>query len=1436
MTTTPTSPNNPPAPRKRNWKKIALLAASVLVVGAGLTVALLPTLLSTSPARSFILGQVNSSLAGKVEVDSWSLGWFSGVTASGIKVYDDQKRLAITIPSVTTGLTVAGVLSGSYHLGDTVIDSPNLVLVELYPDGTTNLQRITKPSSSTSAKFDSKPSGSLPDVQGNITIKNLTGTIQGDAIGAPLRIAPSNLAVQIPDLRNKPITNDIQLAISRDGAPRPGTLTAKGTAQAIYNGVVDTSKLTADQSLTLRDFDLAALSPFLAKSGVSLSGLALGDLTLKATGLDNAALTGDLKLSDLTATGPALKGDTFRSPLITIPTNLTTSKGPDGSPLFKLDNVGVQSEALTLSFQGQVTQKSLTNLAASKAPGTPGNLKLQLSVPNVATLASQLKNTLALGPDLTLQSGVIASTVNLDIANTALSVTGNTRVQNVTGTRAGRAIRPTDLTADYDASAVYSVDGLYGLNITTAKLASSFLTASLAGTLDNLTYDLDLDLAKARDEAAQLSDMTGTELAGRVISKGSLQKQGDSRTLDAQATLTNVRAVLPGKDNAPPTRLDIDRLLATTGVLLTPKDGKPLGTADIRTLKLIAGPDNAPILNVDAVASLDLTNNSAPSFDLKTFSIPNLSELQRRFGAFLPALSAQQIQFLSGSLNASTAGSYTNNKLTLSKPVTAQLRNLTLTRQGVQLLTNESLDLSASAASDDGFKTALANASLRSTFATADLKDLALNLQASGGGGGAAMLRSGSISLRSDNLAKVDALVKTVSPNAIAVTQGALDINLLASTKDNATTLDVQSLKVTSLQLSKGAQSYRLPSDVDLKLTVTANTNPGTQKLSSLSIPALQGSLGVASVQLNQPIQLTSLDSPSPSLQGELALSGKLQPLADLYQFTRPPSAPSASQPAPYTYIGDFTAVQTLSSANNLSSAKGSLNIKGLQVRDASGKLLFTEDNLAVANDAAYNTATTDLNLTSFTLDTASSKALTIKASGLIRDTANQRVFEKPLVADISYDLAKLVELIKPLLSPENRAQLEPATFKGVETVQWTLSGSYPAVPAPAPGGAPDSGASLAALQKLKIDGQLAAGQIFHRIYGIDLQQFGVSLSIDNGIIRFSQPKPAAFNEGTLDLDGIVIDATTPDPRLTTPPNKKIISNLSINKAFLGLINKKLNQYNNPLANAAKQLFTTLNTIGGASDDASGRLNVEIVEARRFPLSDLYKKTTPDNDGRLETNLTASNFELTGGFIGKIFGLLDNADILGNLGNILGGNNKSGMGGNASALVGGEISRGHVVLEKGTAAQDIAMRLSVGTFRMNGNVRLADNAFQNMTAFIGAAKLAGLGGGEISIPVNGTLADPKPDLSALLGNLRRVPGLNKIPGLDKLPPIPGLPSVQPPATTPPNNSQPPGAAPGSPPNSSAQPPAQGNPPPFDPIQELQKALQRDKDKKKKEKK
>src|SRR5688572_26667975 len=247
--TNPNDPNDPNAPtpqqapstpapkrKKRRWPKVL----GVIVVLILLLVLCLPWIASTAPVRGIVVSKINNNLNGSVAIDDYSVGWTSGINASGVKVYDAQKNLMLSVPKVSTELSLLGAMRGDLNLGDTVIDV-RLDKIVVDKDGNVNLAGLGKddgqPKPSKRPGDDDGDDISLPDIKGKLTVNVLGGSVTGEGVPAPITIDPSTIVINIPDI-NQPITNDIKLAY-RVGNAKPSAISVIGSIDAVENGEID---------------------------------------------------------------------------------------------------------------------------------------------------------------------------------------------------------------------------------------------------------------------------------------------------------------------------------------------------------------------------------------------------------------------------------------------------------------------------------------------------------------------------------------------------------------------------------------------------------------------------------------------------------------------------------------------------------------------------------------------------------------------------------------------------------------------------------------------------------------------------------------------------------------------------------------------------------------------------------------------------------------------------------------------------------------------------------------------------------------------------------------------------------------------------------------------------------------------------------------------
>src|SRR4051812_13336724 len=169
-------------PRRRRRWPIVLLVLLLLLV---LLVALAPTLLSTSPARSFVIGKINQNLNGKVKIDQWSLGWTSPVRVTGLKVFDKSGAQILELPHLTTQLTLLDAARGHLRLGKVTVEGLD-VLVRRDLQGNLNLSELMGSGSGNGVKpqaggAEGKTSSDssqtkLPDVSGELHLVNCRAT------------------------------------------------------------------------------------------------------------------------------------------------------------------------------------------------------------------------------------------------------------------------------------------------------------------------------------------------------------------------------------------------------------------------------------------------------------------------------------------------------------------------------------------------------------------------------------------------------------------------------------------------------------------------------------------------------------------------------------------------------------------------------------------------------------------------------------------------------------------------------------------------------------------------------------------------------------------------------------------------------------------------------------------------------------------------------------------------------------------------------------------------------------------------------------------------------------------------------------------------------------------------------------------------------------
>jgi hypothetical protein len=390
----------------------------------------------------------------------------------------------------------------------------------------------------------------------------------------------------------------------------------------------------------------------------------------------------------------------------------------------------------------------------------------------------------------------------------------------------------------------------------------------------------------------------------------------------------------------------------------------------------------------------------------------------------------------------------------------------------------------------------------------------------------------------------------------------------------------------------------------------------------------------------------------------------------------------------------------------------------GQPANGAAAPTLFSEDNITINNPLAF-----DFNTFSVLIDKAdpiaialnSTGAAGVSVSGTINDVVLKRQIagDNPISIQLSYDLAKLWPIVKPLLSPSQQQTYADLVISGKESREIKLTGSLPA----------DKPFNKA-VAMLSGGGYLTIDNVSTQ--GITVANFDIPFSITHGVLRTvypdepeasNAPHPATCNGGTLDIGVFRLDLRS-DPMLLSMPRVNrgaplnILNGVSINSAMSKSVLGKV--LNNPAFVNAKE--------------AQGLVTVTIHHLDKIPLSALLTQSSPQNKGTAEVRYSVQGLQL-GSELLAVFG---------------------------SDSVSAEINNADVKLAGGRVTEDTTMMIDGDKpLRFAGVVVLATEQFAPMTVYIPPALFARLIPAndqqfipdQIIVPMKGDMTNPKIDLA-----------------------------------------------------------------------------------------
>ncbi len=465
--------------RRKKWIWIVSIGLFLLL----LAVSSLPSILSTSPCRHYILARVNQSLSGRANVGQWSLGWFSGVHIKDLTFQDTLGVTEVTIKGIKAKPHLTSFLTGRGSFGHTVIDQPRVRWTVRPVDSTTQ-----------------QPSLGRVGVVG-LPLSNLDLEVRDGVIEVvDLEQRVSTLSNVQTRLTLTPKHSQWVMAASMPVGPAQGTIQAEVSVDQPVTKAWDLKGTSGLWSVDVNALDLSSLQAVLslAKVDLDLKGLVNAQLKGQVTEgrLDHAK--GQVNARGLEASGDLLKGDRLATSELDVSLDMIHEGGS-----IQINSLSLNSDWMTSNLKGSLP------VDKDKAYVMSGDFDV-----DVAAMAAQLPHTLSIQLGMQISQGRASG--QFDVSGSQIN--GQVRLENLKGLVEHKEV---SLSQPVQAQVKMRIDqGQY--QIDALDLSASFAGVQASGTAERVQFTEWVDLGLMQAELGRFVNMGPLKMAGRLSSKGTV--------------------------------------------------------------------------------------------------------------------------------------------------------------------------------------------------------------------------------------------------------------------------------------------------------------------------------------------------------------------------------------------------------------------------------------------------------------------------------------------------------------------------------------------------------------------------------------------------------------------------------------------------------------------------------------------------------------------------------------------------------------------------------------------------------------------------------------------------------------------------------------------------------------------------------------------------
>jgi len=500
--------------RAGHGRRRAALIIMILVAAA--VVWFLPVLVTRTPLLGWIVARATGELDGTATIGSASLGWFSPVRASGLRVVDKQGALVADVPALAGDATLAKLATNWRRLGTLTIERPTIHVV-LRGDGS-NIEDLI-------AKYLKSPGGGKP-VAVELRVVDATIDVQDQTGAGRWTIEKVNITVATSDQKDGPLT----VAVS-------GEL-PNGAAAGRFDVKLQTGK-DGRLDLETSGLELAKLEALLARfaPGTRLAGRLDAAVACRWGDQSGSPV---LVAAKVNCVSLDLACNQLGSDRVRLATAAAEGQFAMAGDKILLSKAHLQTDVGQASLDGQI------ELAAAEPVALVESLLRQsfhlTGDVDLARAAAMLPGTLHVAGQTTITRGQVRLDLTSRPDQQGTACQGQLDVSDLAAVHRGQ---PITWEQPISVSLAARRTGA-GVIVDRLECRSSFLTAQAGGDRRHFTAQADVDLDQLARQLQGFVDLGGLQLSGKGSAHLGWQHDPQNQfRADAKLTVDDLRVSWP---------------------------------------------------------------------------------------------------------------------------------------------------------------------------------------------------------------------------------------------------------------------------------------------------------------------------------------------------------------------------------------------------------------------------------------------------------------------------------------------------------------------------------------------------------------------------------------------------------------------------------------------------------------------------------------------------------------------------------------------------------------------------------------------------------------------------------------------------------------------------------------------------------------------------